>query len=119
MTSNFKYSIMNYINKERELVIMKDLKVQNVYNNGKEVPNQFEIFYEENNKYYKIFQSYSSMIIKWENKKIIEVGGDWEYSKTTGKYRNILTGMDKKAFEKMLKNEFTFNEETQTYIRNI
>ena len=96
---------------------MKNLKVQNVYNNGREVPNQFELFYEENNKYYKIFQSYSSMIIKWENGIIIEVGSDWDYSRTSGKYRNLLTGMNKKEFEKMLKEEFEYNENTQTYIR--
>lgn len=96
---------------------MKNLKVQNVYNNGREVPNQFELFYEENNKYYKIFQSYSSMIIKWENGIIIEVGSDWDYSRTSGKYRNLLTGMNKKEFEKMLKKEFEYNENTQTYIR--
>lgn len=96
---------------------MKDLKVQNIRNNGREVPNQFELFYEENNKYYKIFQSYESMIIKWENRIIVEVGSNWDYSRTTGKYRNLLTGMDKKEFEKMLQNDFTFNKETQTYIR--
>ena len=33
MTSNFKYSIMNYINKERELIEMKNLKVQYEKNN--------------------------------------------------------------------------------------
>ena len=96
---------------------MKDLKVQNVNNNGKEVPNQFEIFYGENNKRYKVFQSYGSMIIKWENTVIIEVGINWDYSKTTGKYRNILTKTSKKEFEKILQNNFIFNEETQTYIR--
>ena len=96
---------------------MKDLRVQNVYNNGREVSNQFEIFYEENNKHYKIFQSYESMIIKWENSIIIEVGGDWDYSRTTGLYRNILTKTTKKEFEKMLRNNFIYNEDTQTYIK--
>lgn len=96
---------------------MKNLKVQNVINNCREVPNQFEIFYENNNKYYKIFQSYQSMIIKWGNGLIIEIGSNWNYSRTTGKYRNLLTGMDKKQFEKMLNEEFEYNENTQTYIR--
>ena len=96
---------------------MKDLRVQNVNNNGREVPNQFEIFYEENNKHYKIYQSYSSMIVKWENGEIIEVGKDWDYSRTTGKYRNILTKTTKKEFEKMLKDNFEWNEYTQSYIR--
>ena len=96
---------------------MKNLKVQNVKNNGREVPNQIEIFYEKDNKYYKIFQSYSSMIIKWENGKIIEVGSNWDNSRTTRKYRNIATGMDKKAFEKMLKEEFEWNAVTESYCR--
>ena len=96
---------------------MKDLKVQNVYNNGREVPNQIEIFYRENNKYYKIFQSYNSMIIKWENGRIVEVGKDWDYSKTTEKYRNFLTNTTKKEFEKMLKEEFEWNVKTESYHR--
>ena len=96
---------------------MKNLRVQNVKNNGREVSNQFEIFYEKNNKHYKIFQSYGRMIVKLENCIIIEVGVDWDYSRTTGKYRNILTNSTKKEFEKMLQNNFIFNEETQTYIR--
>ena len=97
--------------------MIKNLEVQNVKNNGKEVPNQFEIYYEEDNNHYKIFQSYSSMILKLENGKIIEIGNNWDYSRTTGKFRNLLTGMDKKSFEKMLKEDFEWNEGTQTYIR--
>lgn len=96
---------------------MKNLKVKNIENNGRNMPNQFLISYEENGKNYEVFQSYSSMILKWENGLIIEVGSDWDYSRTSGKYRNLLTGMNKKEFEKMLKEEFEYNENTQTYIR--
>ena len=96
---------------------MKNLKVKNIENNDRNVPNQFLISYEENGKNYEVFQSYSSMILKWENGLIIEVGSDWDYSRTSGKYRNLLTGMNKKEFEKMLKKEFKYNENTQTYIR--
>lgn len=96
---------------------MKNLKVKNIENNGRNVPNQFLISYEENGKNYEVFQSYSSMILKWENGLIIEVGSDWDYSRTSGKYRNLLTGMNKKEFEKMLKEEFEYNENTQIYIR--
>ena len=97
---------------------MKDLKVKSLYNNGRVVPYQFEIFYEKNNKYYKIFQSYESIIVKWENDIIVEVGINWNFSVTTRKHCKILTKTTKKEFEKMLKEEFTFNRETQTYIRN-
>ena len=96
---------------------MKNLKVENIENNGRNVPNQFLISYIENEKNYELFQSYNSMIIKRENGKIIEVGSDWDYSRTTSKYRNLLTGMNKKEFEKMLKNKFSWNEKTQSYLR--
>ena len=96
--------------------MIKNFKVQNVNNNGREVPNQFEIFYGENNKH-KIFQSYNSLIIKWENGIIVEVGKNWDYSKTTSKYRNLLTGMNKKSFEKKLNEGFEWDEGTQSYLR--
>ena len=51
---------------------MKNLTVKNIENNGKSVPNQFIICYKKNNKKYKIFQSYASMILKWENEVLIE-----------------------------------------------
>ena len=96
---------------------MKNLKVKNITHTDRNVPHKFLISYEENGKNYEVFQSYSSMILKWENGLIIEVGSDWDYSRTSGKYRNLLTGMNKKEFEKMLKKEFKYNENTQTYIR--
>jgi hypothetical protein len=96
---------------------MKNLKVQNVYNNGRNVPNQFEIYYENDNKHYKIFQSYNSMILKYENGILVEIGENWDYSRTTGKYRNLISGMKKNIFEKMLNNLFYWNEKTKTYIR--
>ena len=96
---------------------MKNLKVENVYNNGRNVPNQFEIYYTENGKDYKIFQSYESMILKYENGILIEVGENWDYSRTTGKYRNLISGMNKNIFEKMLENLFKWNANTKSYLR--
>ena len=96
---------------------MKNLRVTNLMKNDRSIANQFLIYYTENNKKYKIFQLYSSMILKWENGILVEVGADWEYSRTTGKYRNLLTYTNKKQFEKMLKNEFEWSTDTQSYIR--
>ena len=52
----------------------------------REVCNQFIIEGEG----HSVFQSYSSMIadIDWNN-KTISIGADWDYSRTTGKYRNL------------------------------
>lgn len=96
---------------------MERLTVTNLERNGRSIVNQFLIYYYKNGKKYKIYQSYSSMILKWKNGILIEVGLGWDYSKTTGKYRNLMTGMNKKQFEKLLKNEFEWSSDTQSYIR--
>ena len=76
-----------------------------------------ELLFKVGGDSYVILQSYDSMIVKMKEWKVVEVGKDWDYSRTTGKYRNIATGMDKKEFEKMLKEEFEWNENTQSYLR--
>ncbi len=53
---------------------------------GNPVANQFVI--TEGNKV--TFQSYASTIATVDhNKKTISIGEDWDYSKTTDKYRNM------------------------------
>lgn len=55
---------------------------------GNKVANQFIIRDEENGK--TTFQSYASEIITVDRKnKIITVFPDYDYSRTTGKYRNL------------------------------
>jgi len=56
--------------------------------NGNDVPNQFII-----TTYGKtIFQSYNSVIaVKYSDGSVV-LGEDWEYSTTTGKYRNQFLG---------------------------
>ena len=53
-------------------------------NNGNKVANQFII--EDKNKTY--FQSYNSIIVLNKNGKITLDSYYWDYSVTTGKYRN-------------------------------
>jgi len=97
--------------------IGKEVKNLTVYN-LEDKQNQFIINYSDyDNNVYKIFQSYDSIIIMWKNHEIIKVGKNWDFSRTTGKYRNKVTGMNKKEFEKMLKNNFTFNESEGYYER--
>tara|TARA_A100001011_G_C13933695_1_gene684250 strand:+ start:80 stop:349 length:270 start_codon:yes stop_codon:yes gene_type:complete len=67
------------------------MKVYNITNNnGNKVANQFII---EDNKQ-EVFQSYNSIIAK-RNKKTDKITLDsyyWDYSVTTGKYRNQFLG---------------------------
>ena len=61
------------------------MKVYNMTsNNGNKVANQFII--EDKNKTY--FQSYNSIIVLNKNGKITLDSYYWDYSVTTGKYRN-------------------------------
>jgi hypothetical protein len=66
--------------------------------NGNKVANQFII--EVNNSI--IFQSYDSVIAKKENERIFLDEKYWNYSKTTGKYRNLFLGEDKKETQKKI-----------------
>lgn len=62
------------------------MKIKNMMgNNGREVANQFVI--ENDNEV--LFQSYQSPIIEINyNEQKIKVYEDYDYSRTTGKYRN-------------------------------
>ena len=51
--------------------------------------------------------SYSSVIVfKPIKKGTIQIGKDWKYSPTTGKYRNIFLGEKKPETERKLKEGF-------------
>jgi len=67
------------------------MKVENIEsNNGNKIANQFVITDDKQNEY---FQSYNSMIVKKDYEsdqvKIYLDQKYWNYSNTTGKYRNI------------------------------
>ena len=68
---------------------MTNIKISNMESTrGNLVPNQFIINDYESRK--TIFQSYDSTIIVIDRlNKVIEVHPDWDYSRTTGKYRNL------------------------------
>lgn len=65
------------------------MKVTNMLStNGNRVPNQFII----NNNGEEYFQSYNSIIAKKSKGKIYLDDIFWDYSVTTGKYRNDFLG---------------------------
>jgi hypothetical protein len=69
------------------------MKVQNMTGkNGNKIPNQFIIFDSE----FTVFQSYDSVIVKTDfvdGKRRVQLDNDtWDYSRTTGKYRNQFLG---------------------------
>ena len=60
------------------------------------VKNQFVLKDNQGNEY---LQSYNSIIVKRDKFNNITLGQDWDYSKTTGKYRNLYLGETKKETE--------------------
>ena len=79
------------------------MKVTNmINNNGNKVANQFTIM----DGFIEYFQSYESIIVKVDftkQKKIYLDEYYWDYSRTTGKYRNIFLGETKRETEKKIK----------------
>ena len=77
-------------------------KVENMRSpNGREVPNQFEIQTDEG----LYFQSYRSMIAFKPLSGPTQLDRDkWDYSVTTGKYRNQFLGEKKAETERKIKS---------------
>ena len=77
-------------------------KVRNIIgHSGKEVKNQFII----ETKGVVIFQSYGSVICMRKNGQMYLDEYYWDYSTTTGKYRNIFLGETKQETEKKIKSK--------------
>lgn len=69
---------------------------------GREVANQFEIFDDEGNRF---FQSYGSVIAKRERGgRVLLDAHYWDYSRTTGKYRNQFLGEGIEATRKKIES---------------
>ena len=82
------------------------MKVENITsNNGNKIANQFVITDDKQNEY---FQSYNSMIVKKDYEsdqvKIYLDQKYWNYSNTTGKYRNIFLNETIKDTRAKIKN---------------
>ena len=68
---------------------------------GRDIPNQFIITSKDKT----IFQSYDSIIaVKWNDGDIFLDKTYWDYSKTTGKYRNQFLNETKKETEEKIKS---------------
>jgi len=68
------------------------------------VKNQFVISDNDGNEY---LQSYRSIIVRIDSEGKITLGRNWDYSKTTGRYRNLYLGETKKETEaKLLSGEY-------------
>jgi len=94
------------------------MKVKNmVSSKGNKIANQFIITEDENEmsgNAVEYFQSYDSIIVKRDkfrpgiNKRQVWLDAyKWDYSKTTGKYRNIFLGEDKfQTLKKIASGEY-------------
>lgn len=68
---------------------------------GRKVANQFEIYTSDG--FY--FQSYSAIIAFMDSQGNVTLDKDWwDYSATTGRYRNQFLGEGKAETEKKIKN---------------
>jgi hypothetical protein len=82
------------------------MKVENMTSSsGNRVANQFIIRGDRNER---IFQSYNSVIARQTYKDGVTTteldANKWDYSKTTGKYRNQFLGETKKETEAKIKS---------------
>jgi hypothetical protein len=75
--------------------------------NGNTIPNQFIIHTETG----CVFQSYNSIIAVIDNGRVFLDKNKWDYSVTTGKYRNQFLGETKKeTMAKIASGEYELKE---------
>jgi hypothetical protein len=81
----------------------KIMKIENMTSsNGNAVPNQFIIKDDQGNVF---FQSYDTIIVKIDKTgKTFLDSVKWDYSNTTGKYRNSFLNETKKETEAKIKS---------------
>ena len=106
--NGFNLSPEFHINKRKEEIqkILNTLpKVENMnspFHNGGVVPNQYIISGED----FTLFQSYNSPIALKKNGKTY-IFENWDYSTTTGKYRNdFLRETKKETLQKLKSGEY-------------
>ena len=85
--SSYSKNLFEWIEKWEKDSVIKNIKVHNINNR----PNQFLI----STPYADYFQSYDSVIAMRTEKKIYLDVNYWDYSTTTGKYRNIFLNENK------------------------
>jgi len=86
--------------KEIKQIINNIVEVKNMKSNvGNDIANQFIIY----GNGFKLFQSYSSPIAMFKDGQTY-IFKDWDYSTTTGKYRNMFLGETKKETLNKLKS---------------
>ena len=77
------------------------MRVSNmVSSNGNDIPNQFIIHMEDGSV---VFQSYSTVIAIKQNGTVV-LDKDWNYSRTTSKYRNQFLRETTKETERKIKS---------------
>ena len=102
-SNNFNLSPSYHIEKRKQEIkkILEELpSVENMTSsNGNEIPNQFIIYGND----FTLFQSYRSPIALQKDGKVY-IFKDWDYSTTTGKYRNDFLNETKKETSQKLKS---------------
>lgn len=78
------------------------VKIENMTGlRGNKVKNQFDITTQEG----RYFQSYNTVIVFRPFSGKVQLDAEkWDYSRTTGKYRNIFLGKTKKETEAKIKS---------------
>ena len=81
---------------------MKLPRIENMQSrNGNIVPNQYKVFAEEGT----YFQSYSTIVAFKPFRGKVQLDREkWDYSRTTGKYRNLFLRESKKETEQKIRS---------------
>lgn len=95
---------------------IKEITVENMKNSlGNTVPNQFQVFIHSEEGVYRCLFSYESLIVVIMNGELTKVGKNYCYSNTTGKYRNMFTGLTLKKLNEYIKENMSYNCDSECW----
>jgi len=82
------------------------MKVENIKsNNGNKIANQFIITDDDGVKYFQSYKSIIARLVEYDSFNRVELDQKyWNYSNTTGKYRNIFLNETIKDTRAKIKN---------------
>lgn len=107
------------INEIKKMLGIKEivhLEINNMVSNaGNNIANQYEVNIYTEKGLFQAFYSYKSLIAIKVGGEIIVITHNYNYSKTTGKYRNAFLNMNLKTLDKYIKENMHYNCDNQCW----
>ena len=89
---------------------IKEIELENLCNNA------IVVYIYATDGVYKALYSYNTLICILKNGGIYRISKKWNFSRTTGKHRNLFLNQTGKELEKFIKEKMTYCSDIEQYV---